>query len=135
MIVVLELSLCSTGRQTFTVSSSRTCSCLQIRLRGAAAEFDVLSRAQGTSPWLLPVSGGAAGGLRAGAALQRLGASLRTGHRMEQSCYLGRRASAFAGGFKQNQGDVALLSLLVWSHIFLPYFTFPSSLFSLGLSD
>jgi len=48
---------------------STLCVCPQVRLWGASAELDVLPRAPRTSPRFLPVPGGAAGRLCAGAAI------------------------------------------------------------------
>ncbi|GFG40336.1 hypothetical protein Cfor_00929, partial [Coptotermes formosanus] len=59
--------------------------------------LDLLSGPPRTSSRLLPVPRGAAGRLCAGIAVQRLGPSLRSSHRLEQSCLVGRRETSSAG--------------------------------------
>lgn len=74
----------------------------QIRLRGASPKLNFLPGAAGPPAGLLPLPRGAAGRLRARAAVQHLEAALLIGHRLEQGGGLGGRAAATSGEYHQD---------------------------------
>lgn len=83
--------------------------CAQVRLRGAAAELNVLFGAAWATLGLVSVPRGAAGRMYSGVAVQRMGAALFAGDRLEQGGRVGRRAIIASGQLqseKEGQNNI-----------------------------
>lgn len=80
-------------------SHSDTIFVRQIRIRGVAAEFDVLFGTQGSSVGIFSLPGSAPGWMCSRFAVQFMEAAIFFCHRLEQGCAVGRRTIAPSGTY------------------------------------